>query len=435
MDRRAWFFLACAILNPWQLYHIATHPQFFRPPLPIGDGPDYETIGYSLSVGKGFSFAWDDPTWRAPYLADAASDEYLHLKQNTKSGTTTARPPLIPIALSAIYGAIGRDSRAFAVFRCLSALAIGIAGSLAVFIAFELTQKMVHDRWTLHVAATATLTFAFFDTTLRTYAVDFLSEPLALLWTTVFLCCGLSLRNSSGPFKIFGLAVCMAAMIATRSMFVFWVPGILLILLYSFRTKAIAKTLAFLVVVCLLLSPWCIRNCQQLQSFKPMGAQGPISIMGGYSDEALADQGNWHPDADRRLRLILASAPGANEWSNVELERRLAVAASIETRHWIKLHLRDLPYLCALRLKTHWGPYFGKSLIWRLGMLLGVAVLLMHRRWEAYWLLGIPLVSSLTVMLSYETGGRFLVPLYALLYALAGIGIAATFSKVCEIRR
>ncbi len=166
-----------------------------------------------------------------------------------------------------------------------------------------------------------------------------------------------------------------------------------------------------------------------------MGAQGAVSILGGYSDEALSDQGNWHPDAEKRLSQILQSMPDASKWSQLELERRLAVAASIETRRWAWHHFGDIPRLAMLRLKTHWGPYFGKSLIWRFGMVLGVVALLMHRRWEANWLLGLPLVSSLTVMCLYETGGRFLVPLYGLLYALAGIGFAFLVTKVIRIRK
>ena len=54
-------------------------------------------------------------------------------------------------------------------------------------------------------------------------------------------------------------------------------------------------------------------------------------------------------------------------------------------------------------------------------------------------MLGLPIISSLTVMLLFETGGRFLVPLYGLLYALAGIGVAvtaaATAKSIASLRR
>ncbi len=468
MDRRAWFLLACAVLIPWQLFHVCTHPQFYRPPLPIGDGPDYDTIGYSLSIGQGFAFAWNDAEWKAAYLKDALADEYPHLHRDARSGATTSRPPLVPLVLAGIYRVLGHNATSFAVFRCLSALAIGMAGSLAVRIAFDIGNRIARDRWTSHLAAIAALVFAFLDNTIKTYAVDFLSEPLALVWTTLFLTVGLHLENhrhrtsrnirptslsvnaSQGVHRddvnlianhlpsgfpsfhvrllnvspIILLAVCMAAMIATRSMFVFWLPGMALILLFSLHHRPGMTTIVFMACVALLLCPWWIRNCHKLGALMPMGAQGAVSLLGGYSDEALSDQGNWHPDAQDRLEKRLLARPDADKWSNLELEKKMAVAASLDTRQWIRQHVSDLPTLIGLRLKTHWGPFHGKSLIWRLGMLLGAIELIIHRRSEAYWLLGIPIVSSLTVMCLYETGGRFLVPLYGLLYALAGVGVA-----------
>ncbi len=52
-------------------------------------------------------------------------------------------------------------------------------------------------------------------------------------------------------------------------------------------------------------------------------------------------------------------------------------------------------------------------------MIVGVFELVRRRRRETIWFLGIPILSSLVIIALYETGGRFLVPLYGLLYALA----------------
>ena len=65
-------------------------------------------------------------------------------------------------------------------------------------------------------------------------------------------------------------------------------------------------------------------------------------------------------------------------------------------------------------------------------MVFGVVALISFRRREAYWLLGLPIMSSLVVMGLYETGGRFLVPLYGLLYALAGMGFAVACSTLAR---
>ncbi len=423
MGSRAWFFLACAILIPWQVWHIASHPQFLRPPLPIGDGPDYESIGYSLSIGKGFAFAWDDPEWKAPYLADAAAHEYNQLHREEAAGPTTLRPPLLPVVISMVFRIIGRSENAFAAVRCISALAIASTGALAVLLAFQLTNKFALRWWVSHLAATFTLLIAFLDQNTRTYAVDFLTEPMAELLTTIFLFVALSIDNASRPImKIVALSVLMALMIATRSMVVFWLPLVTVVLLLSLTSKQKYQSLLFFILVLLFLSPWWIRNCRQLESFMPMGAQGAVSILGGYSDEALADGGNWHAEAELRLKQRLNNLPISREWTKLEWEKQMSTGAAIETKNWLRQHYRDMPYLVALRLKSHWNPYVGKSLLWRFGMILGAIALLTNRRRESYWMLGLPIVSSLTVMCLYETGGRFLVPLYGLLYALAGIG-------------
>jgi hypothetical protein len=65
-------------------------------------------------------------------------------------------------------------------------------------------------------------------------------------------------------------------------------------------------------------------------------------------------------------------------------------------------------------------------------MLSGMLWLILARCREAWWFLGLPVLSSLCVMLLYETGGRFLVPLYGLMYSLAGIGIAAWLAWLIE---
>ncbi len=59
-----------------------------------------------------------------------------------------------------------------------------------------------------------------------------------------------------------------------------------------------------------------------------------------------------------------------------------------------------------------------------MAMIAGVVWLCWRRRPESIWLIGLPLISSLCIVILYETGGRFLVPLYPLLYSLASLGLA-----------
>ncbi|MCA9133813.1 MAG: hypothetical protein KDA45_11690, partial [Planctomycetales bacterium] len=72
---------------------------------------------------------------------------------------------------------------------------------------------------------------------------------------------------------------------------------------------------------------------------------------------------------------------------------------------------------------VHWNPYYGRSLLWKAAFILGLLSLLRQRHRAAWWLGGLPLVSTVVVAALYATGGRFLVPLYGVLFTLAGYGV------------
>ncbi|MFO0013057.1 MAG: hypothetical protein ACK553_09955, partial [Planctomycetota bacterium] len=84
------------------------------------------------------------------------------------------------------------------------------------------------------------------------------------------------------------------------------------------------------------------------------------------------------------------------------------------------------------RVESHWSPFTGTSLLWRIAILMGWLGLALSRRRELIALLGLPVISTCTVAILYETGGRFLVPLYALLYLTAGIGVALAIEGIAR---
>jgi hypothetical protein len=419
-------------LVAWQGWQVTRSDDFYRPPLAVGDGPDYECLGYSLSRGQGFSFAWDDPAWREPYLTSPNRSQYVHLERQAWAGPTTARPPLYPLAISGIYRVFDRGPQAFAAVRLFSAACLGIAGGLSVMIAMIVAARTGLPAWAMGLAAVASGGLAMADQTIRTYAVDFLSEPLSLVLTTGMLLTAIvALRRDDDRWWL-GVAMLVGLMILTRSLMIFWVPGLALLSWCSQPRNGWWRCLSFVLVVVLCLTPWAIRNVRWLEAFMPLGTQGMISLLGGYSEEALRD-GNWHPEAERRLRRLLDTQPEAAERSVLEREVVTARAASREVRGWAVEHAADLPGLAWKRLQQHWGPFRGKTLLWRLAMLSGMLWLIVARCREGWWFLGLPVLSSLCVMLLYETGGRFLVPLYGLMYVLAGVGIAAWLARLVEL--
>lgn len=437
MGPKVWFLIAIALLVPWHVAWIVTNPQFTRPPLPIGDGPDYETIAFSLYRGDGFQFAWDDPQWRQPYVRDPDASQYTQLSRSDWPGPTASRPPIYPALISAVYWLIPRGPAAFASIRLLSAIFTALAGAVSAGIAVSVTSRITPKKSTANIAAAITILLALMDRTIRTYSVDFLTEPLALFLTTLLVAGGITLLETTPQSRvmriIFLLSVLTALLVLTRSLVVFWVPGLVGMVWLSALPRNWQRGAFFFLGFLVLVAPWWVRNIAVLDRWMPLGGQGAASLRGGYSDEALADNGNWHSDAEDRIQKELSEDPNSKDWSAAQREVALANRASRETREWIQSHFAQMPRLLAMRLATHWGPFFGPSLLWRIGILAGFIMLLAYRRRESIWLIGLPIVNTLSILCLYEAGGRFLVPLYGILYAVAAIGVSCSVETTSRL--
>jgi hypothetical protein len=302
-----------------------------------------------------------------------------------------------------------------------------LAGAVSVGIAVSITARITPKKSVSNIAAVITIVLALMDRTIRTYSIDFLTEPIALCLTTLVVATGIALIDTDSQTRLWRLILLLslltALLVLTRSLVAFWVPGLFAMVWFSARPRHWQRSLFFLLGFLVLVAPWWVRNIAVLDRWMPLGGQGAASLRGGYSDEALADHGNWHSDAEDRIQKALSEDPNSKEWSAAQREVALADRASLETRDWIQNHLAEMPRLLAMRIATHWGPFFGPSLFWRIGILAGFITLLMHRRRESTWLIGLPIINTLTILCLYETGGRFLVPLYGVLYAVAAIGV------------
>jgi hypothetical protein len=310
---------------------------------------------------------------------------------------------------------------------------------------------------------------AALDRTSRSYATDFLTEPLAMLLTQLWLWCicelaGVWPRSHCAHDLVAddkrrtwlwaaSAGLLLALVIATRSVIVFWLPGIWLMIWLATRLRtATAVTrpvntsrlsdqsksgtrLATLVLASSILfcMPWWLRNCWQLDTFMPLGTQGSISLIGGYNDEALQAAGEWQHSAELRLRERVEDGAGDLQGRKVlEREVRVSREASRAVWSWIRQHWPELPRLAWLRVKTEWNPYTGRALLWKVAALLGLVWLVLLCPRAAAVLGGIVLINTLTVMLLYSVGGRFLVPIYGVLYSLAGIGVACTSERIAR---
>ena len=450
---RTWFWITLPLLLALHVVSCLTNPWCFQPPKPNTDGPDYENIGFNLSLGRGFAFDWSDPRAIAVYQQSELSKlNVADVARSNQWVPTTARPPLLPWLIGAIYTFVPRGPWAFATIRILLAVCLAVAGALSVALAVAILARTKQQKWLICTAGLATLLLALSDRNTRNYSSDFLTEPLALMLTQLFamsLLFGIlspidrkSESSDSGAVAKHALwsGFLLATMVYARSLFVFWIPGIWLLIAFAstrdkLRERWMAASLTITITL-LCLAPWWIRNCLVLRTFLPLGTQGAITMLGGYSDQSLAAGGDWQYAPESLLRNELEQQETYLRQPD-PIKRELIVVreASERVKRWIAAHVQDLPRLFVNRIITHWNPYHGRSLLWKLAMLFGVCWLFANRQSECWVLVGLPLLNTCVVMLLYTTGGRFLVPLYGLLYALAGIGIAGSIGWLSQVRK
>lgn len=440
-----WFWLALMVLAPTH-YWVTCRSEWFRsPPKPMGDGSDYENLAYHLAQGQGFMLDYADVNWQYPYRID--QHNYSLLLSSTQRVKATGRPPLLPLLISGVYVTIGRDPTSFAMVRLILATSLAAAGAFSVY----LTAKLLAPRcasWETLVGCLATLAFAITHRTLFEYATDFLTEPIALLVMQLLVLSAWRASEASRVGQISDLrsyvptlvaGALMGVLIMTRSVFVVWLPGVWVLMFAScsggFRNRWRNAWLfvSVAIVVCL---PWWIRNMVVLERAMPLGTQGPITMLGGYANESLHSNGDWQLEPIVRLQAELAKTESYQRLTDdTQREIMLAAEASRQVRQWIASNWTYIPRLMLKRIYVHWNPYTGRSGFWKLAIVVGIVACIAQRQPIAWWLVGTLVISTGVTSALYSTGGRFLVPLYGILYTLAGLGVAAAYHWVARACR
>lgn len=445
---KLWFVLGIIVLAPTYIFSTASHPWFRLPPKPIGDGMCYECIGFSLFQGNGFRENYSDPAWRSAFENDPAYEDFL-FRSGERDIPGTGRPPLLPLIIAAVYAICGRNVLGYVTIRILAAICLALAGAMAAGLAAQMLSHRTKRKMIVGLGATVTIGLAASTRTLKDYTGDFLTEPLALLLAqslivlVVLRCekCNFSARGhhvdscTMPANRIWAVTVgiVMGLMILARSMFVFWIPGLLVLMAVtsgSAVTNWRREVLLAGVTVLLVCAPWWIHNSISLKRIMPLGTQGPLALLGGYSHEAYNDGGNWSPIPESLLRARLA---GSSDFRGLEndTDRELFVvdAAKRDLLEWVINNWRMLPSLAVKRAVSHWNPYWGRAAIWKLLIVAGLIWAYFFAAPTRWWLLGLPAISTLVVMTLYETGGRFLVPLYGLLFTLGGLGVSGWWAR------
>ncbi len=443
---RLWMVGASGVLLIACWTNVARSPLLFQPPKATSDGPIYENIAFHLWQGRGFFLDWSDPAWRAIYQSSSNLETYqTYLNAEPQRMPHTGRPPLLPLQIALTYCIVGRNDLAFALTRLFAATCIAIACSLSVLNALIVFQRFRQSEsvnsWTCAAGCTAAIVIAASNRTLLSYANDFLTEPMALLATQSLVTMliwrnGAIERQPDGTPSIrteglriaIPIAVALATLVYSRSLFVFWLPPVAVMIFVILNGTYIARIKIVLITISIavaLLLPWWARNCYVLQRWMPLGTQGPITLLGGYCDEAVLQGGDWQHGPEQRLRASLRSDPTFRALpDDIAREVRVADESRILVKKWVHEHWNTLPSLFVKRIVTHWNPYSGPSLVWKIFAMVGAWTLIRKSPRDAVILVGLPLMNTILIGMLYSTGGRFLVPLYGILFTLAAIGVA-----------
>ncbi|MBI2481945.1 MAG: glycosyltransferase family 39 protein, partial [Planctomycetia bacterium] len=259
------------------------------PPSSTGDEPSYDSLGWELSHGNGFSVNYDDPEFRRPYdLAAKDSPELFTLSHDIR-GPIAFRPPLFPVLIGATNIVFGRQHW---MIRVLNALAMSVTCGLVSHYLFK--------RFGIVAALLGAGTFVVLDYRTRLYGRAILTEALACLLVALLV---LAVQKSSNSRRLRWVVI--AGVLAglctlTRTMLALWLPGIALTLIATSRrghrgtyAPRLMRAAAFCAVALTVASPWMVRNVYVLGSFKPLGTQGLMEMSAGYSDRAFEEGGVW----------------------------------------------------------------------------------------------------------------------------------------------
>ncbi len=431
-----------------------------QPPKPTGDGPDYEAIGYCISRGEGWSTHFSDAQWRSVYASSPAIDYSSQLSRVGPLTPETSRPPLLPLVIGMIYRIVPRGPVAFAMIRLGLGLALSFSAMLAVLWGIAIAERLnrrsnLPQGYALRVAplgvAVATLGIVVTERNVCNYATDFLTEPMALFVTTLFLVVAWYGTRSdivSRPTWYRWPIVCgllFSGMYFCRSLFVLWIPMVVVWLWFSFEQKDAPERrrrwlALFLVTMVVAIGPWWVRNCWVLESFSPLGTKGATTLVGGYSDVAVENWGEWSYETERTLRNEIERREGydpatASAAQALGIEKELAREAAQRVRRWALEHIDSLPKLVGMRLLTEWNPYTGKALVLKIAAVVGIVGLWRRDRNTLAWLLGPLVINSIVVAATYSVGGRFLVPTYVPFYLLSALGIVFAWGWLTTLGR
>lgn len=382
-------------------------------PPETGDSHDYDAIAFNLWKGRGYGYFWSDPEYRAPY--EGRTRYRSLLGRQSDYYPTAYRPPALPIVLSAIYAATGRN---FAVWRVLNAGFVAGAVTLAAAIAAHFAGVLAAPLCAIALLQHQQLT---------RYSYMFMTEGMAAFLVT--LLAYLWVRHTRSQWTVHGAAMgglVLGALMATRSIFVLWISLALFIpaLGSTVRNRLLGKAVCVLCSLAV-IGPWWVRNIVVTRAFMPTGTQAPLNLPMGFGPRALLYEGLWRSNPGDGVEELRAE--GVNPFS-IDYEVRLAKIRSAIAITWMREHPADVLRLMVMHVWQEIRPQGRLPWDWLLPA--GVLALLFFRKTPGSAAIALLLAAQImSVALTWGAGGRFMVPVHPLLVALVCAMVVAIVTR------
>jgi hypothetical protein len=397
------------------------------PPGPV-DGRDYDHLALNLARGRGFSYCWSDPEWRAPYERAHDRARYvLHLSLHGPCFPTARRAPGFPALLAAVY-AIG--GRSFEAGRWLGALALAAAAALGAFLAVRFAGLL---------AALIFVPCLLSDHQLRFLVGVFMSEPVASASVMAALVAHLILLRQPKPSMAALAGTTLGLLLLVRYHFVL-LYGVALLgaAIGALRSRLLRPICgAYGGAALLIIAPWCARNCLVLDAWMPLGTQGGHGLAASYGGNSVrGGAGTWN--FDRALKLWARHEGKASGYafadlarelrSSLEVEREFAQVGQRAALDWLRRNWRHVPAVACARLRAHARGYGILGLLavgWGL-----VALAFRKTRAPAALGLSILVMNALAVALTYEEArGRYATPVRPVACLIGSLGLATLVER------
>lgn len=376
------------------------------PPVTNSDDPDYDSMGWELSKGRGFSIDVTDPQFLSLY----GDEDQTRFQSNSRYGPATYRPPLYPVILAAGNRLFGRQ---FWWARLVNFVTMSIVCAMIALMVHRLVGPIP--------ALITPGLFVLLDWRVRDAAREIMTESVSCLfiaataWSLHALLTHVRMKDAILTGLWLGLAT------LTRTIFAPTIPiiGILLIatLWKHGRWQALKHSAVMILIALVCIAPWTIRNITLLDRFMPLGTQGQMQLSAGYSEIAFSHQGVWHnmDQTDETSGVIPEGVSG------IERELQYADWSSQRAFAWIKANPQKLPLLFLLKIFHEFRAHGSGEMMISAFALIGLLALWPHNFAKAAVI--IIAAGAVTIGLTWSVSGRFLVPLLFLFHVPAAIGL------------